>query len=77
MLSAPALFNVGSLLVLFMFIFAIFGMNQFSQVEKKGAINEILNFETFPKTFMLLFQVRIYLYAEYFIVKLKGNSCQC
>nr|XP_018669384.1 sodium channel protein type 4 subunit alpha B-like isoform X2 [Ciona intestinalis] len=57
MLSAPALFNVGSLLFLFVFIYAIFGMNQFALVEKKGAINDILNFETFPNTFLLLFQM--------------------
>uniref|UniRef100_H2YKP2 Sodium channel protein n=1 Tax=Ciona savignyi TaxID=51511 RepID=H2YKP2_CIOSA len=57
MLSAPALFNVGSLLFLFVFIYAIFGMNQFAYVEKKGALNEILNFETFPNTFLLLFQM--------------------
>lgn len=57
MLSIPALFNVGSLLFLFMFIFAIFGMSQFGHVEHKGAITDILNFETFPNAFMLLFQV--------------------
>ena len=57
MLSIPALFNIGSLLFLFMFIYAIFGMSQFGHVEKSGAINEILNFETFPSTMLLLFQV--------------------
>jgi len=57
MLSAPALFNVGSLLFLFMFIYAIFGMSQFGYIEKNGVINDILNFETFPNTFLLLFQV--------------------
>ena len=58
MLSAPALFNVGSLLLLFMFIYAVFGMSQFNHVEKKGALNDVLNFETFPNAFLLLFQVR-------------------
>ena len=57
MLSAPALFNVGSLLFLFIYIYAILGMSQFSNVEKKGAINEVLNFESFPSTFLILFQV--------------------
>ncbi|XP_076802540.1 LOW QUALITY PROTEIN: sodium channel protein type 4 subunit alpha B-like [Clavelina lepadiformis] len=57
MLSIPALFNIGSLLFLFMFIYAIFGMSQFGHVEKSGAINEILNFETFPSTMLLLFQM--------------------
>nr|XP_039249115.1 sodium channel protein type 4 subunit alpha B-like [Styela clava] len=55
-LSLPALVNVGSLLFLFMFIFAIFGMSQFGHVEHRGAMTDILNFETFPNAFMLLFQ---------------------
>ena len=57
MLSVPALFNVGSLLILIIYIYAILGMSQFNHIEKKGAITETLNFETFPNAFLLLFQV--------------------
>ena len=57
MLSVPALFNVGSLLILIIYIYAILGMSQFNHIEKKAAITETLNFETFPNAFLLLFQV--------------------
>ena len=67
MLSAPALLNVGSLLFLFMFIYAIFGMSQFGHVEKNGVINDILNFETFPNTFLLLFQVLLINFCHFCI----------
>lgn len=65
MLSLPALINVGSLLFLVMFIFSIFGMSQFSSIEHRGAVTDILNFETFPNAFMLLFQVSLTLFVHY------------
>ena len=44
------------LLFLVMFMFAILGMSQFAYVQKKGGIDDMLNFETFPNSFLLLFQ---------------------
>ena len=57
MLSLPALTNVLELLVLIMFIYSIFGMNLFAFLKKSAGINEVLNFETFPSSFLLLFEV--------------------
>ena len=55
-MSLPALFNIGSLLILVMFMYAILGMSQFAYVQKVGGIDDMLNFETFPNSFLLLFQ---------------------
>nr|CAB3265895.1 sodium channel protein type 4 subunit alpha B-like [Phallusia mammillata] len=57
MMSLPALFNIGCLLFLFMFIYAIIGMSQFPYVQKIAGIDDMLNFETFPNAFLVLFQV--------------------
>jgi len=57
MMSLPALFNIGCLLFLFMFIYAIIGMSQFPHVQKIAGIDNLLNFETFPNAFLVLFEV--------------------
>ncbi|XP_057622541.1 sodium channel protein type 11 subunit alpha [Chionomys nivalis] len=57
MMSLPSLFNIGLLLFLVMFIYAIFGMNCFSKVEKGSGIDDIFNFETFSGSMLCLFQV--------------------
>ena len=57
MMSLPALFNIGSLLFLLMSIYAVIGMSQFPYVQKISGIDGILNFETFPNSFLILFQV--------------------
>nr|XP_020034055.1 sodium channel protein type 11 subunit alpha [Castor canadensis] len=57
MMSLPSLFNIGLLLFLVMFIYAIFGMNWFSKVEKKFGIDDIFNFETFAGSMLCLFQI--------------------
>ncbi|KAJ7365280.1 hypothetical protein OS493_005380 [Desmophyllum pertusum] len=46
-ISLPALFNVGAILFLIVFIYAIIGMSFFAHVKKTGALNEVVNFETF------------------------------
>lgn len=56
MMSLPALLNIGMLLFLVMFMYAILGMSQFAYVQKIGGIDDMLNFETFPNSFLLLFQ---------------------
>ena len=56
MMSLPALLNIGMLLFLVMFMYAILGMSQFAYVQKVGGIDDMLNFETFPNSFLLLFQ---------------------
>ena len=57
-MSAPALFNIVLLLFLVIFIFAIFGMSFFMNVYvPKGGLDETFNFQTFTKSFILLFQM--------------------
>uniref|UniRef100_A0A8C1DH79 Sodium channel protein n=1 Tax=Cyprinus carpio carpio TaxID=630221 RepID=A0A8C1DH79_CYPCA len=57
MMSLPALFNIGLLLFLVMFIYAIFGMANFAYVKKQGGIDDMFNFETFGNSIICLFQI--------------------
>uniref|UniRef100_A0A4W3K8K7 Sodium channel protein n=1 Tax=Callorhinchus milii TaxID=7868 RepID=A0A4W3K8K7_CALMI len=56
-ISIPALFNIGLLLGLVMFIYAILGMNLFRDLTREPPINDIVNFETFGNSMMLLFRL--------------------
>lgn len=55
--SLPALFNIGALLALITFIYAIIGMALFGHVIHSGALNEMVNFETFGRSMLLLFRL--------------------
>ena len=58
-LSFPALFNVGSLLCLILFIYAVLGVNLFTFVSHhgvQGGITSFRNFDTFNSAFLVLFQ---------------------
>nr|APH07649.1 voltage-gated sodium channel type IV alpha subunit Nav1.4a [Electrophorus electricus] len=57
MMSLPALFNIGLLLFLIMFIFSIFGMSNFAYVKKQGGVDDIFNFETFGNSMICLFEI--------------------
>ncbi|XP_070596590.1 sodium channel protein type 8 subunit alpha isoform X1 [Erythrolamprus reginae] len=57
MMSLPALFNIGLLLFLVMFIFSIFGMSNFAYVKHEAGIDDMFNFETFGNSMICLFQV--------------------
>uniref|UniRef100_A0A3B1KG63 Sodium channel protein n=1 Tax=Astyanax mexicanus TaxID=7994 RepID=A0A3B1KG63_ASTMX len=57
MMSLPALFNIGLLLFLIMFIFSIFGMSNFAYVKKQAGIDDIFNFETFGNSIICLFEI--------------------
>nr|KAF6421154.1 sodium voltage-gated channel alpha subunit 11 [Molossus molossus] len=57
MMSLPSLFNIGLLLFLVMFIYAIFGMNFFGGVESDSGIDDIFNFQTFAGSLLCLFQI--------------------
>ena len=54
--SLPALFNIGLLLFLIMFIYAVFGMQFFMHIKHSAGIDEMFNFETFGHSMILLFQ---------------------
>uniref|UniRef100_A0A8C5LKZ9 Sodium channel protein type 7 subunit alpha n=1 Tax=Jaculus jaculus TaxID=51337 RepID=A0A8C5LKZ9_JACJA len=60
MLSLPALLNIGLLIFLVMFTYAIFGMYNFAYVRKEAGINDVSNFETFGNSMLCLFQVMIF-----------------
>lgn len=55
--SMPALFNIGLLLVMVMFIYAIFGMSFFLTVKHHAGIDDMFNFETFFRSMIVLFQI--------------------
>ncbi|NWH64340.1 SCN5A protein, partial [Geococcyx californianus] len=57
MMSIPALFNIGLLLFLVMFIYAIFGMANFAYVKMEGGIDDMFNFQTFANSMLCLFQI--------------------
>ncbi|KAJ8255828.1 hypothetical protein COCON_G00196920 [Conger conger] len=57
MMSLPALFNIGLLLFLVMFIYAIFGMSNFAFVKRGDGIDDMFNFETFGNSILCLFQI--------------------
>ncbi|XP_053926631.1 sodium channel protein type 2 subunit alpha [Cuculus canorus] len=57
MMSLPALFNIGLLLFLVMFIYAIFGMSNFAYVKREAGIDDMFNFETFGSSMICLFQI--------------------
>nr|XP_014348356.1 PREDICTED: sodium channel protein type 4 subunit alpha-like isoform X2 [Latimeria chalumnae] len=57
MMSLPALFNIGLLLFLVMFIYSIFGMSNFAYVKREAGIDDIFNFETFGNSIICLFQI--------------------
>ncbi|NWT17524.1 SCN5A protein, partial [Vireo altiloquus] len=57
MMSLPALFNIGLLLFLVMFIYAIFGMVNFGFVEMADGIDDMFNFQTFANSMLCLFQI--------------------
>ncbi|XP_063076806.1 sodium channel protein type 4 subunit alpha A [Engraulis encrasicolus] len=57
MMSLPALFNIGLLLFLIMFIFSIFGMSNFAYTKKQAGIDDMMNFETFGNSIICLFMI--------------------
>lgn len=57
LVSLSALFNVGAILFLVMFIYALTGMSFFGHVKKTGALNDVVNFETFLNSMLLIFRL--------------------
>lgn len=55
--SMPALFNIGLLLFLVMFIYAIVGMSSFMHVKHTAGLDDMFNFETFFNSMIILFQI--------------------
>ncbi|OWK58502.1 Sodium channel protein type 5 subunit alpha [Lonchura striata] len=57
LMSLPALVNIGLLLFLIMFIYAIVGMANFACIPLQGGIDDIFNFQTFCGSILCLFQI--------------------
>ncbi|XP_039378627.1 sodium channel protein type 5 subunit alpha-like isoform X3 [Mauremys reevesii] len=57
LMSLPALFNIGLLLFLIMYIYAILGMSFFACAHWDGGIDNIFNFQTFGGSMLCLFQI--------------------
>lgn len=55
--SLPALFNIGLLLFLVMFIYATFGMNFFMNVKLTNGLDDMFNFQTFGRSIIMLFMM--------------------
>lgn len=56
-ISLPALLNIGALLFLVLYIYAIIGMSTFMNVKLTGFFNDLVNFKTFLNSFVLLFRL--------------------
>lgn len=54
--SLPTLSNVGSLLLLVFYVYAIAGVRIFGKVVRHDQIDRFANFETFPRAMLLLFR---------------------
>ncbi|KAG2495837.1 hypothetical protein HYH03_006076 [Edaphochlamys debaryana] len=55
--SLPALANVGGVMLLFFFIFAVIGVSLFADIKYGEALNRHANFNTFPNAMLLLFRM--------------------
>ncbi|KAJ1210029.1 hypothetical protein NDU88_005397 [Pleurodeles waltl] len=56
-ISIPALFNIGLLLAMIMSIYAVLGMALFSNLPRTDVITDMVNFETFKNSLILLFRL--------------------
>jgi len=54
--SLPSLMNVGSLLLLLIYVYSCIGMNMYYRVPRGGAVTEYVNFETFGYSMLTLFR---------------------
>ncbi|NXG58447.1 SCN5A protein, partial [Hemiprocne comata] len=77
LMSLPALFNIGLLLFLVMFIYAIVGMTNFACIGWEGGIDNLFNFQTFDSSILCLFQITTSAGWDSLLVPLlkASNSC--
>jgi hypothetical protein len=55
--ALPAFANVGSLVGLFMFVYAYIGVFAFGRLQFNGAINQSYNFRNFGRAFLVLVRI--------------------
>jgi hypothetical protein len=56
LITIPALANIGSLLLLFLYLYSVIGMSLFAPVKLQEELNEHTNFKTFYSSFLALFR---------------------
>ncbi|XP_010158439.1 PREDICTED: sodium channel protein type 5 subunit alpha-like [Eurypyga helias] len=77
LMSLPALFNIGLLLFLVMFIYAIVGMTNFACLGWEGGIDNLFNFQTFANSMLCLFQITTSAGWDGLLVPLLKGSDSC
>ncbi|NWH72538.1 SCN5A protein, partial [Piaya cayana] len=77
LMSLPALFNIGLLLFLIMFIYAIVGMTNFACLGWEGGIDNLFNFQTFVSSMLCLFQITTSAGWDGLLVPLFNKSISC
>uniref|UniRef100_A0A8C3KFV5 Sodium channel protein n=1 Tax=Calidris pygmaea TaxID=425635 RepID=A0A8C3KFV5_9CHAR len=77
LMSLPALFNIGLLLFLVMFIYAIVGMTNFACLGWEGGIDNLFNFQTFDGSMLCLFQITTSAGWDGLLVPLLRGSRSC
>ncbi|NXW21456.1 SCN4A protein, partial [Circaetus pectoralis] len=77
LMSLPALFNIGLLLFLVMFIYAIVGMTNFACIGWEGGIDNLFNFQTFDSSILCLFQITTSAGWDGLLVPLLKRSDSC
>ncbi|KAM6276747.1 sodium channel protein type 5 subunit alpha-like [Spheniscus humboldti] len=77
LMSLPALFNIGLLLFLVMFIYAIVGMTNFACLGWEGGIDNLFNFQTFEGSILCLFQITTSAGWDGLLVPLLKGSDSC
>lgn len=80
MLTLPNLVNVGGLLLLLMFIYAIIGINLFAMVKLTEPLNEHYNFQNIPNALTLLLTVstgEIFYETMYAYARQRGVDFEC
>lgn len=55
-MSLSAMMNLGGLLLLFMFVFAVLGVELFSDVKLQEPLNDVFNFQNVFKAMLVLLQ---------------------
>ena len=74
-MSLPALLNICLLLFLVMFIFAVFGMSLFKNVQIRGGFNDVHNFKTFFKVNLQWCPMQLYCNSK--VIKIISRRLYC
>jgi Ion transport protein len=79
-ITMQSLANIGSLLVLFMYMYSVVGMIYLGEVKRNGSMNDYITFESFTSAFITLFTIATgdswnYTIASFTFGKAPNNDC--